>query len=81
MSIKLCSDCAHYKVSQTTNGVNNFDKCSNPEYTTIDLVRGNHKLKYCEELRMTLGNCGPDGRGFTYNPGSPVEPGVDEHEL
>lgn len=81
MSIKLCADCAWFQPSPNTDGLVNYDKCTSPEFVKLDLVRGNHKVRYCQELRMPVAECGPEGRGFTYNPGSPVEPGVDEHEL
>lgn len=82
MSIKLCINCAHFRASDhSVEGGANYDKCVNPEFVKLDLIRGNHSNRYCEQLRQNLGECSIEARGFTYNPGTPVEEWADEHEL
>jgi len=67
MQHKLCSDCAYYQHAPHSKEVN-FDKCSNPAYVNLDLVRGDHKLPYCDSLRSLTGKCGIEASGFIFQP-------------
>ena len=79
--MKLCVDCAWFGPNEFTTPDNNLDKCCNPEYVKIDFVRGDHKPVYCGTMRLAGSQCGIEARGFSYNPGEPVDEGGEDGAL
>ncbi len=59
--MKLCIACKHYKRSD----ISSQDSCLHPSFQSKpDLVRGVQYPAYCDTMRRTGRECGPDAEGF-----------------
>jgi hypothetical protein len=70
----LCKDCLHFQAYKHTQ---DDGDCRHPQVTWIHPVSGSKRYGSAFITRK-MGDCGPNGSLWTYDPGSPPEP--DEQE-
>ena len=59
----FCKDCEHYRIDES--GFAGLDTCRHPSLPDRrDAVRGDLLPKFCDSVRSSVGQCGPDAKLF-----------------